>query len=156
RIACGSRSTAWSAADPSARAIGSRRVDLRALRVVLAIADEGGVTRAAAVLHQSASSVSHALVKLEAELDVELFHRLPRGMALTDAGEVLVAAARRTLREADLARAAVDEVRGLVTGCLTVVAVRACTIPLADLVGAFSARHPGVLVRAWAPETEVG
>ncbi|WP_083419796.1 LysR family transcriptional regulator [Pseudofrankia sp. BMG5.36] len=37
-------------------------MELRALRVVVAVADYGSVTRAAAALHQSPSSVSHMLV----------------------------------------------------------------------------------------------
>src|SRR5437899_11386813 len=68
-------------------------VDLRALRVVIAIAEQGSVTRAAASLHQSSSAISHTLLDLETEPGLDLFHRLPRGMALTDAGEVFVAAA---------------------------------------------------------------
>jgi DNA-binding transcriptional LysR family regulator len=131
-------------------------VDLRNLRVVVAIAEQGSVKRAGAALHQSPSAVSHALIALERELGVELFHRLPHGMSLTDGGEVFVVGARRTLHEADRTRAAVDEVRGVVTGQLTVVAVRSFTVPLADHLGRFAERHPGVLVRVLPPETETG
>ena len=56
------------------------------MRVAVAIAEQGSLTRAAASLHQSSSAVSHTLLTLERELGVDLFHRIPRGMALTDAG----------------------------------------------------------------------
>jgi len=129
-------------------------VEFRELRVVVAIADHGSVTRAAAALHQSVSSVSHTLNALEAELGVELFHRLPRGMKLTDAGEAFLGPARQTVHDAAIARGAVDEVRGVLSGTLDVAAVRAFTVPLADHIGAFTTVHPGVVVRVHPPDSE--
>ena len=126
------------------------------MRVAVAVAEQGSVTRAAQSLHQSSSAVSHTLVGLEAELGVDLFHRLPRGMALTDAGEAFVAAARRALHEAEVARSSVDAIRGLVAGQVRVATVFWFTVPLADVVGAFSQRHPNVLVRVFAPESTDG
>jgi DNA-binding transcriptional LysR family regulator len=131
-------------------------VDLRALRVVVAIADEGSVTRAGRALHQSPSAVSHTLKDLERELDVELFHRLPRGMSPTDAGDAFIVGARRTLFEADRLRAEVDDVKGIVTGQLSVIALRSFTVPLAELLAPYSRTYPGVVVRVLAPETQTG
>ena len=81
------------------------------MRVAVAVAEQGSVTRAARSLHQSSSAVSHTLLGLEAELGVDLFHRLPSGMTLTDAGEAFVAAARRALHEAEVARRSGPRVR---------------------------------------------
>jgi LysR family nitrogen assimilation transcriptional regulator len=131
-------------------------VDLRALRVVVAVAEQGSITRAAASLHQSSSALSHTLLGLEAELGVDLFHRLPRGMALTDAGEAFVAAARRALHEAEVARRSVDAVRGLVAGQVSVAGVLGFSVPLAELIGEFARRHPQVVVRVFPPETADG
>jgi DNA-binding transcriptional LysR family regulator len=131
-------------------------VDLRALRVVVAIAEQGSVTRAAASLHHSSSAVSHTLVALETELGVDLFQRLPRGMALTDAGEVFVAAARRTLHEAEVARRSLDAIRGLVAGHVSVAAVLGFSVALADLIGDFASRYPHVVVRVFPPESTDG
>jgi DNA-binding transcriptional LysR family regulator len=126
-------------------------VDLRALRVVVGVAEEGSVTGAARALHQSSSAVSHTLLGLESELGVDLFHRLPQGMALTDAGVAFLDAARRALHEADMARGSVDAVKGLLTGQVRVATVFWFEIPLADLTGEFARRHPGVMVRVTAP-----
>ncbi len=128
-------------------------VDLRALRVVVAVAEQGSVTRAAGSLHQSSSAVSHTLLGLENELAVNLFHRLPRGMSLTDAGEVFVAAARRTLHQAEVARRSVDAIRGLVAGQVTVAAALGFSVALADLVGDFARRYPSVVVRVLPSES---
>ena len=114
------------------------------------------MTRAGRSLHQSSSAVSHTLLGLETELGVDLFHRLPRGMALTDAGEVFIAAARRALHEAEVARRSVDAIRGLVAGQVSVAAVLGFSVALADLVGDFARRHPHVVVRVFPPESTDG
>ncbi len=120
---------------------------------MVAIAEEGSVTRGAKILHQSSSAVSHTLLGLEAELGVELFHRLPQGMALTDAGQAFVDAARRALHEADVARGSVDAIKGLLSGHVRVATVFWFETPLADLVGEFCRRHPNVIVSVSAPDT---
>ena len=85
-------------------------MDLRKLGLFLAVVDEGGFTRAALAEFVSQPSVSQAIRELEAELGTPLFHRVGRGVTLTAAGEALVGPARQTLRDVEMARAAV--VRG--------------------------------------------
>lgn len=128
-------------------------MDVRSMLVFVHVADYGGVTRAAEALHLSSSAVSQTLVGLERELNVGLFHRLPRGMALTDAGEALLTPARRVLHETELARRSVDAVRGLLTGQLTIAAISGMSVALADLLGEFSERYPDVLLRVLQPES---
>ena len=77
----------------------STELDLRHLRLICAIADQGTVTKAATRLHLSQSALSHQLADLETGLGVSLFRRLPRRMVLTPAGESLLAPARRVLAE---------------------------------------------------------
>jgi DNA-binding transcriptional LysR family regulator len=126
------------------------------MRVIVAIAEHGSAKQAAAALHLSPSSVSHTLLGAELELGVELFHRLPKGMTPTSAGTAFVAGARRTLNEADLARAIVDEVRGVMRGVLTVIAAQAYTVALADLVGHFARTFPDVVVRVLPAQSDAG
>ncbi|RZS78192.1 LysR family transcriptional regulator [Pigmentiphaga kullae] len=83
-------------------------VPLRVLRAVAAVAEAGGVTRAASMLHQSASSVTRAIQEAEARLGIRLFDRGARGMAATAAGEIL---ALRVARATALLRAAADGLR---------------------------------------------
>lgn len=77
-------------------------LEVRHLRLVRAIAEEGGPTRAAARLHLTQSAVSHQLAELEGRLGVSLFTRVRRRLELTPAGARLVEAARTML--ADLSR----------------------------------------------------
>ncbi len=75
-------------------------MELNQLRIFLAVAEEGNVSRASQRLFLSQPSVSAHVKALEEELGVALFARTPRGMDITPAGERLLARARRMLGEA--------------------------------------------------------
>ncbi len=74
-----------------------RNLDLTALRSFVAVADNGGVTRAAGYLNLTQSAVSMQLKRLEQSMDVSLLDRTGRGIALTSAGEQLLGYARKML-----------------------------------------------------------
>ena len=74
-----------------------RNLDITTLRSFVAVADSGGVTRAAGFLHLTQSAVSMQLKRLEENLNLELLDRSGRGVALTAAGEQLLGYARRIL-----------------------------------------------------------
>lgn len=69
-------------------------LDHKALRQFLAVADAGSVRGGAAALHVSQPPLTQAIKRLENDLGVALFTRLPKGMALNQAGRVLVEEAR--------------------------------------------------------------
>ncbi|CAM3930182.1 LysR family transcriptional regulator [Corallococcus exiguus] len=77
----------------------SPRLDVRDLRVVLALAAAGTTARAAAALHLTQPAVSRALLAAEERLGARLFDRTPRGLVPTPAGHELVAGATRILVE---------------------------------------------------------
>ncbi|RKI05994.1 LysR family transcriptional regulator [Corallococcus sp. AB030] len=77
----------------------SPRLDVRDLRVVLALAAAGTTARAAAALHLTQPAVSRALLAAEERLGARLFDRTPRGLVPTPAGQELVAGATRILVE---------------------------------------------------------
>jgi DNA-binding transcriptional LysR family regulator len=91
-----------------------RTLDLTALRSFVAVAEAGGVTRAAGFLNLTQSAVSMQIKRLEESLDRQLFLRTARRMTLSAEGEVLVAAARRMLDINDdvLARLTADSHEG--------------------------------------------
>ena len=74
-----------------------RTLDLTALRSFTAVADAGGVTRAAGMLNLTQSAVSMQIKRLEDSLGLGLFSRAARQMALTAEGEQLLGFARRML-----------------------------------------------------------
>lgn len=85
-------------------------LEARDLRLVLAIAEAGGATRAAKRLHLSQSAVSHQLRGLEQRLGVPLFRRDGRRLVITDAGQRLVELAHQVL--APLLQAELELKRG--------------------------------------------
>jgi LysR family carnitine catabolism transcriptional activator len=127
-------------------------MDLRRLRLFLAVVDEGTFTAAARAVHVAQPAVSLAVRELEEELGAPLLVRSRSGVVLTAAGEALVTPARQALRDVDTAAAAVAAVTGLVAGRLDAASLPTLAAdPLADLVGRFRSAHPGVQVRLAAP-----
>lgn len=77
------------------------------------VAREQSVRKAADFLHVAPSAVSRQILLLEEELDVALFERLPRGLRLTPAGELLLASMGQWQHERVRM---LDALRGLTTG----------------------------------------
>ena len=93
-------------------------MELHQLEYLVAVAEEGSVTRAAEKLMLAQPSLSQQLRKLEREVGQPLFDRLPRGVVLTEAGRRLVENARRILAGVQDARRHVADARSGVAGPL--------------------------------------
>ena len=94
-----------------------RNLDLTALRSFVAVADAGGVTRAAGLLNLTQSAVSMQIKRLEEALGLTLLDRSRRGVALTAEGEQLLRYARRmvALNDEAVARMTANEYEGEIT-----------------------------------------
>jgi DNA-binding transcriptional LysR family regulator len=122
-------------------------MELRQLATFVAVAEEGGFTRAAERLHVVQSAVSAGVRNLERDLGTPLFDRTTHRVGLTDAGRALVPEARAALAAARAAREAVDEVRGGLRGTVTLGIMQATALGAVDvprLLAAFRADHPAV------------
>lgn len=95
----------------------ARNLDITALRSFVAVADAGGVTRAAGFLNLTQSAVSMQIKRLEEMLQVKLLNRVSRTVTLTPEGEQLLSYARRILEMNDelLARLTAQEFEGSIT-----------------------------------------
>jgi DNA-binding transcriptional LysR family regulator len=83
---------------------GTPMMDLEDLRTFVEVADAAGVSPAARRLGVSKSIVSRRLLRLEAELGIQLLARTTRGAALTEAGVTFREHAARVCAEIDIAR----------------------------------------------------
>ena len=95
-------------------------MDVRALEALRAVRSQGGVTRAAAVLHLTPSAVSQHLASLTRAAGVPLTERVGRGLRLTDAGLALAAAADDVAVALERARGAVRDQQQAATGLVRV------------------------------------
>jgi len=84
-------------------------MDLVALRIFKAVAEAGGITRAAARLHRVQSNVTTRVQQLEQSLGTTLFHRHKRRLVLSAEGKVLLAYADRLLRLSSEAESAMRD-----------------------------------------------
>jgi LysR family transcriptional activator of glutamate synthase operon len=120
-------------------------MELRQLRYLVALADECHFTRAAAREHIAQPALSQQIRRLETEVGLALVERTTRRVALTDAGELLVARARRILAEVDDAQAELGTLAGVKGGRLAVGALHTMgPVDLSLLLAAFHRNHPAV------------
>jgi DNA-binding transcriptional LysR family regulator len=122
-------------------------MDYLLLMYFLAVVDHRTMTAAARGLGISQPALSHAIRRLETELDVRLFLRVGRGLQLTPAGEAVVGPARQAMRQLEHVRAAASDVAALRQGHLNFRALPGVIGPtFTSTIGAFRRTHPGVTV----------
>jgi LysR family transcriptional regulator for metE and metH len=120
-------------------------LEIRHLKLLLAIAEEESVTAAGKRLHLTQSALSHQLRDAEQRLGTALFLRLGKRMALTPAGAKLLEVARRVLKDLKEAESQVlalnEDCRGVIrlsTECYT------CYHWLPPILSTFHAQYPKV------------
>jgi DNA-binding transcriptional LysR family regulator len=115
------------------------------LAIFLAVAEEGNLTRAGERLFISQPAVSKQLRELEKSLGQALFHRLSKGVRLTDAGEILLTYARQIFALENEALQALNELRTLERGRLSVGASTTIGVYLLPEIAAqFRRMYPGI------------
>lgn len=118
-------------------------IDLRHLRQFVAVAEELHFGRAAKRLHMTQPPLTQAVQSLETELEVRLFDRNKKSVALTPAGEALLVLARRLLRDADELPRTVKAAANGFTGHLRLGFVSTVTYgSLPHLLRSFGSRIP--------------
>lgn len=94
-------------------------MDTHALEVFVAVADANSFSLAAERLHLTQPAVSKRIAALEQQLDCPLFDRIGRRIQLTGAGQALLPRARRILQDVSAAQHAIRDLRGSVSGHLS-------------------------------------
>jgi len=125
-----------------------RMVTVHQLRLLTAVIDSGGFSRAAAAMDLSQPAVSHQLKALAGAIGTPVVEVVGRQVRLTQAGGLLYDHARRILAEFEAAGSGLDELRGLKRGRLRVAGDTTVGIyVLPDLLGAFRQDHPSLQVQ---------
>lgn len=121
----------------------------RFLRYFMAVGRLGSIRRAAEELNVSASAIDRQILNVEADIGVPLFERLPTGLRLTAAGEIMMAAGGRWQKNMTDVRSQIEDLRGLKRGHVDMAIIDALAkgyIPAA--IQAIQRRYPGISVGA--------
>jgi len=92
------------------------------VRYIDAVSRHGSIRKASEALNIAPSAVNRQILEFERTLGMPLFDRLPRGMKLTSAGEVVVSHIRRMDGELTMMDARLRDLRGLQAGTVRLVA----------------------------------
>lgn len=106
---------------------------------------DGSIRKAAERLQVASSAVNRQLLQLEAELGVELFERLPRGIRPTAAGELLLANIREWTQDIEKMRQEIGQLKGGTRGTIHIAAAESITTEiLPKVMTQLQSKYPGV------------
>lgn len=120
----------------------------RVLTYLDEVVRQGSVRKAADKLNVSASAISRQILTLEEDLGVPLFTRAERRLKLTAAGGILIRHVRETLKEMARTQAAIEELRGLHRGSVSLglmSGLAANVVP--RTIVQFREKHPRIAVK---------
>src|SRR5580698_2812579 len=127
------------------------KLDLADLNAFLAVARAKGFRDGARATGSSASGLSEAVRRLEAQLGVRLLHRTTRSVAPTEAGERLLERLGPALAEVETALDVVNLFRDKPAGTLKInVPLSAAWLVLPAILPAFLAAYPDISVEVVA------
>ncbi len=121
-------------------------MDINQLEVLVTVAREKSFSRAADVLGRTQPAVSQSIRRLESELGESLFDRSSKDGTLTDAGSVVVDYARQILNLRQNAEDAIEELRNVHFGKITLSANEHTVFALLPIIAEFQRRHPKVKI----------
>lgn len=119
----------------------------RFLRYFLVVGRLGSIRKAADELNVSASAIDRQILNVEADIGVPLFERLPTGLRLTSAGEIMMASGTRWQKNMIDVRAQIEDLRGLKRGHVEIAIIDALTkgyVPGA--IRSIQSRYPGITI----------
>ena len=119
----------------------------RFLRYFMAVGRHGSIRRAADELNVSASAIDRQILNVEADIGMPLFERLPTGLRLTAAGEIMMASGARWQKNMADVRAQIEDLRGLKRGHVGIAIIDALAkgyVPA--VIQSIQSRYPGITI----------
>lgn len=128
----------------------------RFVRYFEEVARRGSVRSAAEFLNVAPSAVDRQILMGEEELDAALFERLPKGMKLTPAGDLLVNNVRRWQKEYERVKIEMENLQGFQGGRIRIATTESMAGPLlAQQLAAYNRRYPRVSMTVQVALTNV-
>jgi len=130
-------------------------MEIRHLKLVEAVAEEGSLTRAVDRLYLTQSALSHQLKEVESQLGAPLFHRVNKKLILTGAGKIILKSAKRILKEIDDAEVEIKRYISGETGTIRLsTECYTCYHWIPPLLKDFNREFPNVEVRIYPEYTD--
>ena len=113
------------------------------------IARAGSIRKAAETLAITSTALNRRVLALEAELGVPIFERLPRGVRLSTAGELLIAHVRNQIADFEKLKSRIADLSGERRGNVAIACSQAL-LPyfLPEQISRYRAEHPAVTFQA--------
>jgi DNA-binding transcriptional LysR family regulator len=120
-------------------------MSINRLKIIDAISKHHSFANAAKVLNMTPSAVSHAVNKLEDELNLQLFVRNKRGATLTRNGERLIPYIHSILRNYEMLELEAEQIHGLISGTVRLATFNSVTISwLPQILKDFHGQYPNI------------
>lgn len=116
----------------------------RFVRYFHATSHFGTMRRAGDELHVSPSSIDRQILSIEEKLGVSLFERLPSGLRLTTAGELVLYRISRWQKEMRLLQTQIEELKGLHRGHISIAFVEGIVEWASSVLAEFHQRYPNI------------
>jgi len=118
---------------------------LTTLRYVDAVAKSGSIRKAAEMLAITSTALNRRILALQEELCVPVFERLPRGVRLSSAGEILIHHIRHQISDMERVRSQIADLSGVRRGHVSIACSQAL-LPyfLPEQISLYRKSHPGV------------
>ena len=131
------------------------RIHAASLHYFDAVRRAGSIREASRVLNVASSAVNRQILGLEAELKAPLFERLPGGLKLTAAGEILASHVTGVLRGAEWVHSELDALRGMSAGHVELVTLEGiCHDIVPSAMALMGKRYPRVSIGVGILDTD--
>ena len=128
-------------------------MDIKHLKLVKMVEEEGSLTKAGDKLFLSQSALSHQLKEMETQLGASVFHRVNKKLVLTSVGKIILQSAHKVLLELDKAKTEVNRIISGDSGTIKVATeCYTCYHWLPPVLKQFNQEFPNVEVKI-APES---
>lgn len=115
------------------------------IRFIDAVARAGSIRRAAEELAITSTALNRRILAVEDELGAPIFERLPRGVRLNSAGEILIHHIRNQMSDMERVKTQIADLAGERRGNVAIACSQAL-LPyfLPEQISAYRSEHPGV------------
>ena len=126
------------------------------LRYIDAVVRAGSIRKAAEALSITSTALNRRVLAMEQELGVPIFERLPRGVRLSTAGEILIQHVRSQLSDMERVRSQIADLSGVRRGHISIACSQAVLpVFLPEQIALYRREHPGVTFRVYRRDREV-